>query len=73
MLFPIYDLATAQNGILKRRSWSETTYPASLLDRLEALFGEALTPEAAVGRILAAAASAAMPPWRTGHGVSMAP
>ena len=53
MLFPIYDLATAQGGILKRRSWAETTYPASLLERLEAIFGEALTPEAAVGRILA--------------------
>lgn len=53
MLFPIYDLATAQGAILKRRTWAETTYPHSVLERLETIFGEALTPEVAVGRILA--------------------
>ena len=34
-LFPIYSLATAQDGILKRRNWSETAYPASLLAGIE--------------------------------------
>ncbi len=53
MLFPIYDLPTAQSSILQRRSWAETTYPASLLDRIQALFGEPLAPANAVDRILA--------------------
>ena len=53
MTFPIYNLPTAQNGILKRRNWAETTYPDSLLAGVERIFGEALSPEQAVDRILA--------------------
>jgi len=53
MIFPIYDLPTAQHGILKRRTWAETEYPASLLAGIERIFSEALSPEQAVDRILA--------------------
>ena len=52
MLFPIYDLEMAGAGILRRRSWAETTYPQSLLDSIARNFGEPLAPEAAVARIL---------------------
>jgi len=52
MIFPIYDLATAQHGILKRRTWAETEYPASLFAGIERIFGEQLSPEQAVERIL---------------------
>ncbi len=52
MLLPIYDLPTARSGILKRRSWAETEYPQSLLDGIAKLFGEPLTPEQAVARVL---------------------
>ena len=50
--FPIYDLETARSGILQRRSWAETDYPPSLLDGIQRIFGEALTPEQAVARVL---------------------
>ncbi len=50
--FPIYDLPTARQTILQRRGWSETAYPQSLLDGIRAIFGEPLTPEQAVARIL---------------------
>lgn len=53
MLFPIYDLPTARQGILRRRSWAETDYPPSLLQGIAQRFGEALSPEQAVARILA--------------------
>ena len=53
MIFPIYDLSTAREGILKRRSWAETDYPQSLLAGIEKLFGQRLTPEQAVARVLA--------------------
>jgi histidinol dehydrogenase len=53
MNFPIYDLSTAREGILKRRSWAETDYPQSLLAGIEKLFGQRLTPEQAVARVLA--------------------
>ncbi|NOX64168.1 MAG: histidinol dehydrogenase [Chloroflexi bacterium] len=52
-LFPIYDLPTAREGILKRRAWAETEYPAALLQGVERIFGEPLTPEQAVSRVLA--------------------
>lgn len=51
-LFPIYPLPAAQNGILKRRTWAETEYPASLLTGIERIFGELLSPEQAVERVL---------------------
>lgn len=53
MLFPILELAEARQTILRRRSWAQTEYPPALLARVAALFGEPLTPEAAVARILA--------------------
>ncbi|HFQ95235.1 MAG TPA: histidinol dehydrogenase [Anaerolineae bacterium] len=53
MNFPIYDLETARRTILQRRGWSETDYPDSLLDGIERIFGQRLTPEQAVARVLA--------------------
>lgn len=53
MLFPILDLPTARATILKRQSWADADYPASVLDRIGRTFGERLAPEAAVRRILA--------------------
>jgi len=52
MTFPIYELQTAREGILKRKSWAETKYPESLLVSVERIFGERLTPEQAVTRVL---------------------
>jgi histidinol dehydrogenase len=52
MHFPIYNLETAQKGILQRKTWAETTYPQSLLDGIQKLFGQPLTPEQAVARVL---------------------
>ncbi len=52
MLFHIYDLPTARQGILKRKGWTEADYPKSLLDGIERIFGERLTPEQAVARVL---------------------
>ena len=52
MNFPIYDLKTARETILRRRNWSETEYPESLLKGIEQIFGQRLTPEQAVARIL---------------------
>lgn len=51
--FPIYDLETARKTILQRRGWAETEYPDSLLDGIEGIFGERLTPDQAVARVLA--------------------
>ena len=51
-LFPIYDLPTAREGILWRRAWAETEYPPALLQGVERIFGEPLTPEQAVSRVL---------------------
>lgn len=53
MLLPILDLPTARRTILRRQNWADADYPASVLDRIERTFGERLTPEAAVRRILA--------------------
>jgi len=52
MIFPIYDLTTARKTILQRRRWSEADYPDSLLNGIARVFGERLTPEQAVARIL---------------------
>ncbi|MBX7237168.1 MAG: histidinol dehydrogenase [Caldilineales bacterium] len=53
MLLPILDLPTARRTILRRQNWADADYPASVLDRIARTFGEPLTPEAAVRRILA--------------------
>ncbi len=48
----ILDVPSAQNSVLRRRAWDEVNVPDSLLDGIERLFGERLTPEAVVQRIL---------------------
>jgi len=51
---PIYDdLSDARQRILKRRSWNEYDVPQRILDSLQNLFGEAITPGEAVRRIIA--------------------
>ncbi|NDJ33369.1 MAG: histidinol dehydrogenase [Chloroflexi bacterium] len=52
-LFPIYDLAEAQATILKRRPPDEFDVTESLLDGIERIFGERLTPDQTVRRIIA--------------------
>lgn len=47
-MFNIYE----DTSILRRQAGADENYPPALLARLEALFGEALTPEDAVARIL---------------------
>jgi histidinol dehydrogenase len=49
----VYDVATAVATILRRPAWDELAIPDPLLDRLEATFGERVTPDEAVRRILA--------------------
>ncbi len=49
----ILDVTTAQQTILRRTPWDELAVPPALLDRLAHTFGEPITPEAAVRRILA--------------------
>ncbi len=51
-MFPIYDPTTALKTILKRQPLDESDVPASMLERIEKTFGERLTPDAAVQRIL---------------------
>ena len=53
-LMPIFeDLAQAQATILKRRSLNEYEVPERILESLERIFGEAVTPAEAVRRIIA--------------------
>ncbi|MFO7630912.1 MAG: histidinol dehydrogenase [Caldilinea sp.] len=49
----IYDVESAQRTILRRTAWDELSVPDALLDRLEQLFSERISPEEAVRRILA--------------------
>lgn len=51
-MFPIYDIDTAQNTILKRTPLDEMTVPQVILDRLKQTFGEEITPSEAVRRII---------------------
>ena len=48
----IYDTQSAQQTILRRPAWDELSIPDPLLDRIEALFGERISPDEAVRRIL---------------------
>lgn len=50
--FRIYHLHEARSGILKRALPGEVELPASAVERIAAIFGEPLTPEAAVRRIV---------------------
>jgi len=46
------DITQAQATILRRVGWDEQELPAALLDSIERRFGERLTPELAVARVL---------------------
>ncbi|MEX1020175.1 MAG: histidinol dehydrogenase [Litorilinea sp.] len=48
----ILDLAEAQASILQRNRWDANASPEALLQNIERMFGERLTPEAVVDRIL---------------------
>ncbi|MCS6908047.1 MAG: histidinol dehydrogenase [Anaerolineales bacterium] len=52
IMLPIYDLATAKQSILLRTPLAQQEVPSEILARIEALFGERLTPAQAVHRIL---------------------
>jgi histidinol dehydrogenase len=48
----ILDVAEAQSSILRRQPWDEFDVPERILEGIESLFGERLTPDEAVRRIL---------------------
>src|SRR5262245_23816861 len=52
-LMRIMDVQTAQATILRRPAWDEISVPDVLADGIAALFGERLTPDEVVRRILA--------------------
>lgn len=52
-LMRIYSAPEAQNSILRRPAWDEITVPDLLTDGIAAIFGERLTPDEVVRRILA--------------------
>ncbi|MCB9151778.1 MAG: histidinol dehydrogenase [Caldilineaceae bacterium] len=52
-LISILDAPTAQQTILRRLAWDELNIPDPILDRLEELFGQRISPDEAVRRILA--------------------
>lgn len=52
-MITLYDVPTAQSTILRRPAWDELAIPDPLRDRLEHTFGEQVTPDEAVRRILA--------------------
>jgi histidinol dehydrogenase len=49
----ILDVDAARKSILRRFAWDEMEVPDSILDRNEQIFGERITPDEAVRRILA--------------------
>jgi histidinol dehydrogenase len=49
----IYEAREAREGILRRRRWEDQEMPAQVLDGIERIFGERLSPADAVARILA--------------------
>ncbi|MBM4428610.1 MAG: histidinol dehydrogenase [Chloroflexi bacterium] len=51
-MISILNSKTAQNTILKRLNFGDEEVPDSVLDRIEATFGERITPDQAVTRIL---------------------
>ena len=53
-MIPIYDdIPQAQATILRRAAWDEQQIPAPVLDGIERIFGQRLTPEQAVATVLA--------------------
>lgn len=53
MSLPIYDSQTARQTVLRRRPPDETDLPPAVQERITALFGEPLSAEQAVARIVA--------------------
>jgi len=52
-LIPIFtDLAQAQQTVLRRTAWDDQEIPESVREGIRRRFGEALTPAAAVARVL---------------------
>lgn len=51
-MIPILDPASAQKTILRRAALGDEDVPNSLLERIEAVFGERISPQEAVNRIL---------------------
>ena len=49
----IYDSSEARATILRRQPWEDQEMPGRVLDRIERIFGERLTPADAVARVLA--------------------
>jgi histidinol dehydrogenase len=49
----IYEVSEAKQTILRRQAWDEIEAPQRLLDSIEAIFGERISPAEVVGRILA--------------------
>jgi histidinol dehydrogenase len=52
-LMRIMDVPTAQQTILRRAAWDEIEVPEALLDSNQAIFGERISPDEGVRRILA--------------------
>ena len=52
-MLKLYDVETARQTILRRSSISADTYPPTLLDAVERIFGKGVTPAQAVVQILA--------------------
>ena len=52
-LMRIIDVTDAQNTILRRPAWDEISVPDLMADGIAAIFGERLTPDEVVRRILA--------------------
>jgi histidinol dehydrogenase len=51
-MLKIYDVTKARNTLLRRIPPDETIVPSAMLDRIESTFGERISPEEAVRRIL---------------------
>ncbi|MEP0807311.1 MAG: histidinol dehydrogenase [Chloroflexota bacterium] len=51
-MLSIFDSQTARTTLLRRIPWGDEDVPASVLDRIQETFGERLTPQQAVTRIL---------------------
>ncbi|MFZ5908610.1 MAG: histidinol dehydrogenase [Chloroflexota bacterium] len=51
-MIPIFDPATAKKSILRRAPLGDEDAPESVLERIEATFGERISPQEAVARIL---------------------
>ncbi len=67
-LIKIYEAPEARNTILRRVPWEDQQMPERLLDGIERIFGERMTPAAAVSRILSdvrGRGDAALHEWST--------